>query len=146
MRAVGIGLGVAVLVVATGASGQQLRGGTGGGPDAGSPGTLLRGPAAAGGTAASTRRGPSWNGEGLVEAKDLVEQTVTLDGEVFRVLPQTKILDPGGRPIPLAAVPVAQERRNQLGIDVRAAASFEAVETGRGWVLERLHVRGAFPE
>ena len=84
-------------------------------------------------------------GTGIVEAKSQKDGTVTIGGSVYRVAPTTKILDRNGRPIPLAALPVAQVRRDDGSVDVSAAVSFEATEAGQGWVLESIRVVGEVP-
>jgi hypothetical protein len=84
-------------------------------------------------------------GTGIVEAKSVKDGTVTIGGSVYRVAPTTKILDKSGRPIPLAALPVANNRRDDGSVDVSAAVSFEATEAGSGWVLDQVRVVGELP-
>lgn len=85
------------------------------------------------------------SGTAVVEAKSLKESSVTLGGVLYRVAPTTKLLDAKGKPIPLAALPVAQVRRDDGSMDVSAAVFFEATEAGSGWVLDSVRVVGEMP-
>ena len=71
--------------------------------------------------------------------------TVTMGGAVYHVAPTTKILDEKGRPLPLAALPIAKVDRDDGSIDVSAAVYFEASEAGSGWVLDSIQVVGEMP-
>ncbi|CAG0994985.1 hypothetical protein MYXO_02628 [Myxococcaceae bacterium] len=93
---------------------------------------------------ASGEKAPE-SGTGIVEAKNLKDQTLQIDGFTYRVAPTTRLLDERGRPIPLAAVPVARTRRDDASVDVRAAVLFEAAEAGSGFVLESVQVVGELP-
>jgi hypothetical protein len=71
---------------------------------------------------------------------------VTLNGHVYHVVPSTKIVDVAGQPIPLVALPVAREFHDEPHVDTAAMVEFEAVQTGTGYVLERIQVRGRSPK
>jgi hypothetical protein len=81
-----------------------------------------------------------------VEAKSTEKQTVTLNGHVYRVVPATRIMDATGKTIPLVELPVAREFRDEPHVDTAAMVEFEAVQTGTGYVLERVQVRGRLPK
>ncbi len=103
----------------------------------------------AGASAETFRRGDdapqATSGLAPVEAKSARDQTVTLQGRVYRVGPSTQILDEAGKPIPLVQLPVAREFRDEPRVDTAAVVEFEAIQTGSGYVLERVQVRGQLP-
>jgi hypothetical protein len=80
-----------------------------------------------------------------VEAKSTREQTLTLNGHLYRVVPSTRIMDEKGNPLPLVALPVAREFRDEPHVDTAAMVEFEAIQTGTGYVLERVQLRGRMP-
>ena len=86
------------------------------------------------------------SGTGVVEAKDEKQGSVTIGGELYSVVPATRILDKNGEAIPLKKVPVAREFRDDPRLDTEALASFEATETAHGWVLEFLRVGAMLPQ
>jgi len=86
------------------------------------------------------------SGTGVVEAKDEKQGSVTIGGEVYSVVPATRILSKTGETIPLKKVPVAREFRDDPRVDTDALASFEATETAKGWVLESLRVGAMLPQ
>jgi hypothetical protein len=92
------------------------------------------------------RTGQSTSGTGIVEAKDLSAETVTLTGKVYSVVPTTRIQDPKGKVISLKELPVSRMDPRDPIVVAPVAARFEAVETGRGWTLESLQVLGQLPE
>lgn len=87
----------------------------------------------------------SVSGVAIVEGKDAKERTVNLGGDTYRVLPQTRLLDERGQPIDFGRIRVAKESRREPTVDTTAAAYFEAVKTGNGWVLESLQLRDGLP-
>jgi hypothetical protein len=86
------------------------------------------------------------SGLAAVEAKSTEKQTVTLNGHVYRVVPTTSIVDATGKAIPLVELPVAREFRDEPRLDTTALVEFEAIQTGNGYVLERVQVRGRAPK
>jgi len=80
-------------------------------------------------------------GHAVIESKDLVHGTVTLNGHAYQVVPSTRLLNRSGAVIGLRELPVAKVDRNDPKVDVSAMAVFQAVETGSGPVLESLQLR-----
>lgn len=85
------------------------------------------------------------SGTGVVEAKDEKQGSVTIGGELYSVVPATRILNKTGEAIPLTKVPVARVFRDDPRLDTEALVSFEASETEHGWVLESLRVGAMLP-
>lgn len=86
------------------------------------------------------------SGTGVVDAKDERQNTVTIAGEVYSVVPATRILGKTGEVIPLQKLPVARVFRDEPRVDTEALVSFEATETAHGWVLGYLRVEGTLPQ
>jgi len=86
------------------------------------------------------------SGTAVVDAKDEKQGTVTIGGEVYSVVPATRILDKSGEAIPLKRVPVARVIRDDLRVATEALVSFQATETAHGWVLESLRVGAMLPQ
>ena len=86
------------------------------------------------------------SGTGVVDAKDEKQGTVTIGGEVYSVVPATRILSKTGEVIPLKMVPVARVFRDDPRVDTEALVSFEATKTAHGWVLESLRVGAMLPQ
>jgi len=86
------------------------------------------------------------SGTGVVDAVDEKQGTVSIGGELYSVVPATRILDKSGEAIPLKRVPVARVFRDNPRVDTEALVSFEATETARGWVLESLRVGAMLPQ
>lgn len=101
------------------------------------------------GSGATSRSGPdnhASSGSGVVEARDARQGTVIISGEVYSVVPATRIVNVSGEPISLAELPVARVFRDEPRVDTDALVSFEATETTRGWVLEHVRVQGTLPQ
>ena len=86
------------------------------------------------------------SGTGVVDAKDEKQGSVTIGGEVYSVVPATRILSKTGEAIPLKMVPVARVFRDDPRVDTEALVRFEATKTTRGWVLESLRVGAMLPQ
>ena len=85
-------------------------------------------------------------GTGVVEEKSEKQGTVTIGGQVYGVVPATRIVDKNGELIPLKKLPVARVFRDEPMVDTAAIVSFEATETGHGWVLDYVRVQGQLPQ
>lgn len=80
-------------------------------------------------------------GIGVILAKDLVQNTITFDGQrVYRVLERTRIHDANGQPLTLEEVPVAVRHHGLPMVTGDVTASFEAVQSRKGGTLTRLVV------
>jgi len=86
------------------------------------------------------------SGTGVVDGKDEKQGTVTIGGELYSVVPATRILSKTGEAIPLKNLPVARVFRDDPRVDTEALVRFEATQTAHGWVLESLRVVTTLPQ
>ena len=62
---------------------------------------------------------------GMANAKNLVERTVTIDDQVYRVRANTRILDRAGRPMELSEVVTEADLGGRVDLD-RVSYAYEA--------------------
>jgi hypothetical protein len=98
------------------------------------------------GVALGDPAGPT-KGKGLVLEKDLVAQTVLLDGQiVLHVTPDTEILDSGGVPITLAELPTAPNQDGLVEITADAMVRYEASASDGKLIASSIAVEGEIPD
>ena len=86
-------------------------------------------------------------GKGLVLEKDLLAQTVLLDGQiVLHVKPDTEILDAGGVSITLAELPTAPNQDGLVEITEDAMVRYEASAAGGKLIAKKIAVEGEIPD